>query len=73
LLLLINKFLGAAPRAFERAAGPSLPIFKSNNYISDEQFSFEKLPTQRLPFLKAGHDLFRRSWKSFQQIQKLWC
>jgi hypothetical protein len=58
LLLINNRFLGAAPRAFERAAGPSLPIFKSKKYISDERFSFEKLQTQRLPFLKAGYDLF---------------
>jgi hypothetical protein len=54
LLLLDNKILGAARRAFENQSGPILPVKKSAKFVSNGQFSFEKLAAQCLPLLTTG-------------------
>jgi hypothetical protein len=39
---------------FWKLARDNLPGFKPAKYVSDEQYSFEKLASHRLPLLKAG-------------------
>jgi hypothetical protein len=54
LLLLDNRCLRVAPRAFENRQGATSPVLKSGKYVADEQFSFVKRTTQRPPLLEAG-------------------
>jgi hypothetical protein len=48
-LLLDNRFLGAAPRAFENQPAQFRQIKKSSKYDSDVEFSFEKPAAQPQP------------------------
>jgi hypothetical protein len=48
-----NRFLKAAPRAFEKLAGAISPVFKTSRFVSDAQFSFEKLAAHCLQLLTA--------------------
>jgi hypothetical protein len=54
LLLLENRFLGVALRAFENKPRSITLVLKPDKNVSDEYFSFEKPAAQHPPLLKAS-------------------
>ncbi len=57
LLLLDNRFLRAAPRAFESQPEPTQQFWNPPRVFPIKQFSFEKRAAQHQPLLKAGQGL----------------
>jgi hypothetical protein len=65
---LENRFLGAAPKAFENWPGVISLVLK---FVSDAQFSFEKPAAQCPPLYESRPEPIWRVLNSFHQVKKL--